>query len=767
MYVLGLSAYSETNHRLLHIDPTPTSPEAISPTPKSKTQPGHSAVSSKAQRPRIIPNPPHSILGSKIKIQALQQQLPVTPAAQRFAHNDMAYSQNSKISLKTVEVPTSIHAQPIPMVIIPPSSAEFRRSDFITYDEPCPKDEGQARKRKRDSEGHLGEHQSQTKDQRAASEGTLRQLQEVIQDVFEAEDHSQPDGSGATSIDGRFFVSTYHEAHETLTLAPAVHIKLESLLHKVIALGRFGDIPVEHLQRLQGLSVGALTTAESAELHLEAYFNADDFAAWVSRLDAVDAGLHSARSILRIMTGGREEKQLFSEEILQSLLGVVKKVLDSCIIPIVELRSSGSTSGHFEAASSSKKILSQLLFDAKKVMALIAKLLAKVEVAESIVTKIEFFATPLLFVDNAHSEKESILGIQKFESLRRTAMDQIATIFSRYPEQQISLFDEILTSLQKLPVAERHARQYRLAEGKSIMLVSALVMQLVQTSASRSIPAKCKASRTLPISDRDGSEASEGKQVKPTQEDVEHSGDSDESEDTDHAHPNTAMQRLSKRATFLTDHATKSAQYFIKYIIQRAQRTAKTSESPHRQHLDMFVQDFIAVLGVPEWPAAELLLRMVFASCRNIAELPKSLAPAKNMALELLGMMGQAISELVSSTCQAAKSLENQDSEFSGYLRQMLDEYMEGSLESSELVLWDGPYHAIVEHLESNSSDDLQIRSAHAYYLAQWAKAASSGDLKPDARSQRLALNLEKMLKGVESVISEYVPSEPLLDSSR
>ncbi len=695
-------------------------------------------------------------------MQSLQQQLPTTPVAQRFIHNDMAYSQNPRDSVKSIHVPTVTHIQLTPMVVIPPSSAESRRTDFTTYDEPSAENKGQPRKRKRDSEGLPGAHQSQTKDQRAASEETLRQLQEVIQDVFEAEDQSQPDGSGAVSINVDYFVSAYHEDREILTLAPAVHIRLDSLLHKVIKLGRFGDVPVEHLQRLQGLSVGALDSAESSELHINAGYNADDFASWISRLDVVDAGLRSAKSILRIMTGGREEKQLFSEELLQSLLGVVRKVIDSCVIPIVELRSSSSTSGFFEAASSSKKVLSQLLFDATKVMALIAKLLIKVEVAEIIVTKIQFFATPLLFVDNAYSEKESILGIQKFESLRRTAMDQIATIFSRYPEQQISVFDEILTSLQKLPVTEKHARQYRLTEGKSIMLVSALVMQLVQTSASRSVSATATASqRTSPLSNRDeesGSEVSEEKHGKPFQRNLKHGEDLDKSEDTDHPDTSTTMQKLSKNATFLIDHATKSAQYFIKYIIQRAQRTAKTSESPHRQHLDMFVQDFIAVLGVPEWPAAELLLRTVFASCRNIAELPKSLAPAKNMALELLGMMGQAISDLVSNTCQAAKSLENQDSEFSGYLRQMLDDYMGGSLESNELVMWDGPYHAIVEYLESNSSDDLQIRSAHAYYLAQWAKAASSGGLKADAKSERLAFELAQMLAGVKSVVSEYNP---------
>lgn len=648
------------------------------------------------------------------------------------------------------------------MVIIPPTAAEARHSDFTTYDdEPSTIASSHVRKRKRDTNFQAGTHQFQTKDQRAASEDILCQLQEVIQNVLQAEDQWQSDASGGLSINSQYFVSAYSEEREVPTLVNSVHIKLESLLHKIIVFGRFGEIPIDHLQRLQRLSVGALASVESLDLQFEINWNPDDLASWFTKLDAVDAGLRSARSILRIMTGGREEKQLCSEELLQSLLGVLKKVLDHCIVPIVELRSLGSSSGIFENVSSYKKILSQLLFDTTKVMALLAKLLAKVDVAEIVVTKIEFFAIPLLFVENAHNEKESIFGIQKFESLRRAATDQIATIFSRYPEQRITIFDEILTSLQKLPVAEKHARQYRLPEGKSIMLVSALVMQLVQTSASRTTSAKEKGSRRmLAMSDTNGESGSESSKFKhrsPLHQIVEDNDNSDNSDDTIHAPTGSAMQKLSKTGTLLTDHATKSAQYFIKYIVQRAQTTAKTSDSPHRQHLDMFVQDFIAVLGVPEWPAAELLLRMLFASCRNIAEGPKSLAPAKNMALELLGMMGQAISELVSNTCQTAKSLENQDTEFSGYLRQLLDDYMEGSLEDSELVMWDGPYHAVVEYLESSSQDDLQVGSAQAYYLAQWAKAASSTDLKADVASRSLALNIEKMLSGVEWVVSEYV----------
>lgn len=650
------------------------------------------------------------------------------------------------------------------MVIIPPPSAEARQSDFVTYEEPSEA----SRKRKRGSGIQVGASFAQTRDQRAASDEAIRQLREVIQDIFEADDQSQPDFVGAmSSRNAQYFVLANHEERDVPTLAPAIHVKLESSLQKVIAVSRLGEIPVEHLQRLQRLCEAALSSAESSELRIEPEWSTDDFAGWIQRLEAMDLGLRSSRTLVRMMTGGREEKQLYPEELLQSVLGVVKKVLDQCIIPIVEARSSGSDSPIFEAASAHKKVISQLLFDTTKVMALLAKLLAKVEMAEMIITSIEFFATPLLFVENSHSEKESVLGIQKFEALRRTAMDMIAIIFSRYPEQRIFLFDEILSSLQKLPVSRQHARQFKLGDGTSIQLVSALILRLVQTSATHSDTVK-KNVETRSASPSEGEQGSgsgpsEKHHSRPTRR-AEDSEESDESEDDNQPNRSTAMQLLSKDANFLMDNAARSAHYVVGHLVQRAMTSSKTGDQPHRQLLDIFVEDLIAVLSLPEWPAAELLLRLFLASCRNIAENSKSLAPAKNMALELLGQMGSAISELVSNTRLAARSLENDNSEFNGYLQQMLDDYTDGSLESSEVVIWGGPFHAVVEHLQPESSDDPQTGSAEGYYLARWAKAFSSGDVKPSVEREGTASKLRKMLSGGDWFTAEYVFSRRHLE---
>ena len=688
----------------------------------------------------------------------------MTPTSQQFTSNEATFSKSVEHSANGIEGTILTRPAQFPMVVIPPSSVESRISDFVTYEEPAPKDKPVvSRKRTHDVEAQTLDTLSQTKNQRAASDDILRQLKGVIQEILEADDQSHLDGPEImSSAHAQYFVPAYQDEQEIKTLTTAVHVRLESVLHKAITTGRLVEVPVEHLHRLQRLCDGALSSANSSDLYFKLEWNADDFVGWVSRLDAVDLGLRSARTILRMMTGGREEKQLYSEEVIQSVIDVVKKALDHCIIPVVEARSSGPTATFFEAVSLHKKVISQLLFDTSRVLALLEKLLSMVEIAETIITGIEFFAFPLLFTDNAHSEKDSILGIQRFESLRHTAMDVIATIFSRYPGQRLFLFDEILSSLQKLPVTRQHARHFKLVDGPSIQLVSALIMRLVQTSATRSTRVIKKVSRRkLSTCDSEQGSQSEYSQDERLKAAIhgEESAESDTSEDNARSGQNSAIQRLGSHATSHLDNAAKSAQYVVKYLVQRAMTASKTGDQPHRQLLELFLEDFITVLGLPEWPSAELLLQILFASCRNIAENQKSLAPAKNMALELLGQMGSAISELVSNTCHAAKGLEGQESQYSGYLRQMLDDYMDGSQETSEVVMWGGPYHAVAEYLQNKKSNDQQIVSAQAFYLARWAKVASSGAWKVDSRGGAMASKLRKMLLGVDWPVAGYLYS--------
>ena len=634
-----------------------------------------------------------------------------------------------------------------PIVLIAPSSPNTKPIDFITLsDEHLT---NSARKRKRDSEYRVVDGKTETKDQRAISDEVVRRLKDLLQSIFDAHDQSQQETSAAP-LEGavQFFTPANCEVHESLTLTPAIHAKLEPMLQKVISLQRYGEFPLEQLSRLQGLCEGALKSADMSDFHLSPGPNPEDSLEWLPGIEAYDRGLRSARTVLRLMTGGWQEKEICSEELLSRVLSLVKKVLDTCLIPIIEARSSGSTSAIFEIASSNKKTVSQLLYDTNKVMKLLAELLGKVDVSEIVVTELEFLATRVLFVDNAHSEKDSALGIQKFEALRCTLMDLIAEIFSRYPEQQMFLVAEILSSLQKLPVNKQQARQYKLPEGKSIQLVSALIMRLIQTSANTGFP-ESSIPRNLP-SYAKRMQVNRGKLEHESTDCESTESEGDESDDTSNSGASSGcssiLQRLSKEANRISRHAGVYAQYVVGFYVKRATNVSKTGDQPHRNLLDLFVEDLIAVLGLPDWPAAELLLRALLLQMCEIAENKKYNASEKSMALELLGLMGSAISELGASVRHSARTIENQESVYSGYLRQILDDHMEGKLENSELLDWNGPYRATLEYLRQNDSGNKHAASAQGYILTQWAKAVSSSNMEASETSKNLAYQLRKSL---------------------
>lgn len=677
----------------------------------------------------------------------LQQNLPLTPITPSpfIAKNEFSAPSDQMIANgQTLSIPE--HAKPYPIVLITPSTADIKPIDYITLSDEHPRTDS-SRKRKRDLDYRVAE----TKDQRAISDEAVRRLKEFLQNIFEAQDQSQEDTSGISPAGAvQFFMSAYREEHELLTLAPAIHVKIEAMLQKVIILRRYPEFPLEQLCRLQGLCEGALLSADLSDFNPNPGSSPEDDLKWLQGVEAFDLGLRSIRTILRLMTGGWQEKEICSEELLTKVLSVLKKVVDSCLIPIVEARSSGSGSAIFDIASLNKKVVSQLLYDANKVMGLLAELLGKVDVAETVITELEFLATRILFVDNAHNEKDSVLGIQKFEALRCTSMDLIAAIFSRYPEQQMFLITEILTSLQKLPVNKQQARQYKLPEGKNIQLVSALIMRLIQTSANGASANQGTFSKLTSFNDNN--------QAIPVEHENEttHSESTDsEEDDSDEAskpitssHYSSAMQRLNKDADRLSRLAGIYARYVIGFYVKRATNVSKTGDQPHRNLLDLFAEDLITVLGMPDWPAAELLLRALLLQMCEIAENKKYNVSEKSMALELLGLMGSAISELGANVRHSARSLENQDSLFSGYLRQLLDEHMEGKLENNELLDWEGPYRAAIEYLRQNDSGDKHSASAQGYILTQWAKATSSASLKVNDVSKRLVKQLRKLLSG-------------------
>ncbi|KAI5785554.1 sister chromatid cohesion C-terminus-domain-containing protein [Peziza echinospora] len=603
-------------------------------------------------------------------------------------------------------------------IIIPAPPPKFDPSQYVSHVEldlhmrkskPVGSATSKSRKRKRSASEGDDDHISATIDQRAKADAHVHSLEALIENIFEAEDNLQPDTSGRTIDKGSKFWVQHTMDSESPCLAAAVQLKLENTIHRVIGVGRFSQIPMDDLIRIQKLCEATLKTAEETPVKLDEDLASDESSveAWLSRISMVDNGLKTAKTVLRIMVGGREEKQIYNEDILQGILTMLKSLLDDCVNPLIEMRPSEKPAV-FKCASSHKKILGGILHEITNVFGLLSLLIASEDIPETAVTTMEFLAKDIIFIDNAVNEKDSALGSQKVERFRVAAMDILAKIFARYEDQRTFIFDEILTSLEKLPVNRQSARQFKLVEGgKNIQLVSALMITLVQTSATYNPP---KSSRSIDVVGEDGELTYNGDRK---------SRDANMDYEFDESNPQKAIDKLSSLCGNLQDTARANAKYLVHYLVQRAMRSTKTGDAPYRHLMDIFTEDFLAVLQSPEWPGADLLLEQILRSMLNIVDGDKQPAPAKTMALDLLGLMGSAICDInvhMKSYYTNKESLDNLDT----HMANITENYFSNQSKTEDVIDWESPHRWTAEYLAEQNIQDESLQSSLGYFLVTW-----------------------------------------------
>ncbi|KAF2838881.1 hypothetical protein M501DRAFT_1011612 [Patellaria atrata CBS 101060] len=667
-------------------------------------------------------------------------------------------------SSKATPVPTGPGKPAVLIPALPPSSQHTEYLEFPDVDTRVRAGvDAPSRKRKRDETQEEADALAMRIDQREKADTALYALQNVIDEVFLAEDQLQPDTSeNIGTVDSNYFITTTVEDTEIPLLAPPITSRLDSAIQKVISLSRFGDVPAEDLGRLQKLLEVSARSVEKYSLYPGEGWSEGDVEEWIQRLAASKNGLVACKILLRILSAGREEKQLYSEELVQSIIAALKHVLDTCLIPTVEGRSSGSEAELFKLRSDNKKPLSDLLHVCSKVLKLLGDLLVKVEVSESVITSVEFLAKDLIFVENAPNEKESALGIQKYELARRAAMDVIGKIFSKHEGQRKFIIDEILTSLEKLPVTRQSARQYKLAEGKPIQLVSALLMRLIQTSATRSAKESKKKGGHKQFHLND----SENSDEESSDDDVRSSIkpfaliDPDEADNMD---MDRAVQALKEVAEPLYNEMSRQARYLIGFMVKRALTSTKSGDQPYRNLLDIFVEDFLNVLSSTDWPAAEILLRVLVQNMLQLISDEKSTVQAKNMALDLMGLIGSGILDIRAHMESHAKSIDSSQSELAARLAQLAMDVLSEQASNNDVLEFNGPYRVIIQHLHANAPNDAQSLTARGYLLNQWSWSLWNSFQKTEDEEgvlkrsfKTLCINLRNAILNPEWLHQEY-----------
>ena len=375
-------------------------------------------------------------------------------------------------------------------VVIPPTSSQH--SEYRSYPELDASIEqgthSSSRKRKRGSAEPVGSplgNLSIALDQRKQGQNVVIEFQSLLDDYGEAEGRDDNE-ENLDDTQPRFelFVQDSRAEDRRMLLAPDNLLRLDKSMTDVVNARRLADISLDHLLQTQRMCFNWLESSLAVEPALPEDHDEDVIDSWNSGMEAIRCGLRASKLLLRTLQSGKEEKQLYSESIITTLLTCLKRPLESCVIPFIESRGDSTYKEFCDKHSASQRLLSNMMPQLGQVLKLLGEVLLKVDLSENSTNVLIFLASQLIFVESAGSEKDALLGMQRFEGLRRHAMDTLANIFLRYPVQRNEIFDELLSRLEKLPIKRQTAKNFKIADGKPVQLISALILQLVHTVAS-------------------------------------------------------------------------------------------------------------------------------------------------------------------------------------------------------------------------------------------------------------------------------------------
>jgi cohesin loading factor subunit SCC2 len=615
-----------------------------------------------------------------------------------YIYPDAKAGNQSNFKNSTIRMPVTKPTASKPVVEVPKLPASFSRDDYSLMPDSPKRRKLAALTSKREKDDRL-----------------LESFEGYLLEIFEEQDRLAPDTSteSTKAKSTMFDVRDEEDDSETPRVAIVVHEKLQTILSQLVTSGRLNDASAEYLQRLQRLCEPVIEAAQTTNLRLPSSLSDDDVAVWLKMLHKASSGALSACTLIYTVLGASQNQDLVNLEALQWLPNVLVNIFENCLIPVIEARPEGQSMTLFEFASSYSEPLKRLLDFGRKLLDLVARVCVEVKGANSIVNATEFLASKLIFVQNAYNDKASVLGSQAYERVRKQAMAAVARFYAAYPSERSAILDEVLSSLDKLPSNSRSARQYKVGGNKNIQLVSALILQLVQTSA---MPSGKKEAHKIRRRRRKTS-------MNPGE--LDEDSESDMEVDTVSApDEQDPVARLSHTAQNLLDDALKSAQHIVIWMVDKASKVTKTGDSPYRNILDLFVEDMTQVFASTDWPASELILTVLAVRMIQLVHNDKS-ASTKNMALESLGVMGSAISttrasarHLLSSILRDGDSGSSTIAQDLSYLGRDRAHFM---LENHELIATNGPYPIVNSYLSQKGGEGLRIRSARTYFLVQYA----------------------------------------------
>ncbi|KAH5246847.1 sister chromatid cohesion protein [Parastagonospora nodorum] len=738
--------------RLLHRDKLPEynfkpMPQLATPPPDSPAKehngtaasdtPALSPFASMLLRQTDVSFTPNGVLPPEPRQLATPARPAATPSQTRTPSlpqvetpNGTAHAQTGHLpfpSSALSSVPNSTPPRPGPAVVVKPISG--RREEYQRYDDVVV-DATPSLPQKRQEQTDRG-LAALKPHEREIADRKIEELRDLVASLTDDKDDLEGSDSFRTvpTLDADFTVMRFRAMDN-----------LSDKMSNIINLGRFSALPVDMVMDIQSLLQPGVTSAIKNDL----FKQAEETIEWSDSIEAAKFALKAAKMILDTMIEGRDDYRMRREEMIDTIIDLIKFIKDACIVPILQARRSGSTEDVFISATGQKRELQTVLRLCGSVMSRCAMLIGKYNLSDRALNGLEYLALELVMEQNSDSEKDSIFTIQKFEQFRQKAVDVLAEIFARHAEQQNSILNGVLSNLEKLPDKKASARQFKSARDVPIMTISALFMRFVQVAATN------RESQTKTAASNNNENSSD--------------------EDASDYDPGTSSTKKRKKrndapaqtAQLLFKRAKTIAYTIAAFLVDRASNVSKTSDKPFRNLLDLFIEDFCNVLGSPEWPGAELLLEQVMRKMNALLQAEqtaKTTVNDKDMALSVMSRIGCGILDFKHRLKKLKREkLDVSQSNISSKLDRLLDEAMSDNAKEGvndlDLLAFDGPYRMVIESLPDyldlhSSQDDPRLQSVSGCHVTLWLAAflrafpADAGDA--DARPLAVAQLRERL----------------------
>ncbi|KAJ3150510.1 Sister chromatid cohesion protein 2 [Geranomyces michiganensis] len=503
----------------------------------------------------------------------------------------------------------------------------------------------------------------------------------------------------------------------------------------------------------------------------------------VSRVDTSLTACRVALKLFHALTSNGKQEDLgadsgFSEDLVKTGLSLVKTQLNDTIYGVLDLLAKDGdqvtpvvrTMQEVCDKVQIKAMLSSLITKIDEIMGSLSALLEDGVLGETIVIPIVFMVVPSFFVDSA--------GLTEGVGLHQIQMSGISlcrVIFSLYPSHRSFIVEEISVNMIRLANVKRSNRAYRLPDGKSIQMVSALILHLVHSCFSSDNMRATAKELLSELSESEEPVSSpippQAKRGKPTAARLAEAEAAEKAATDKLQAENRILTKFTQTCKAHYEAARQCAHYLLKFLLSRSgqvpaemasqkekgkgrRTTGSTTETEYRTVLESLFKDILAVSGTPEWPAADIAITVFSRLLMQTLDDTKKQGDTtiRALAVEWLGAICARLRTRQPLNREVESALPNCEAQI------VKVEVGPALNEASVHTMWT-LQKWIAEWLEAGQANDAGLKAAENTFIGLWAAAmpmAGNESWPPSTRDI-----VRKLMVGYGALLTSEYPSRP------